>query len=260
MNQAGSVCSTSGQTIQEHDYALVICAFNEGGKIENQLRSLPPKGLRDYDVILGDDGSTDGSIHEGLVEPYGVQALLRHESNRGLSEILKTCLRFCIDVRYKGVILVNGNDKDDMKAVPDFIDKLKGNYGYIQGSRYLPDGHHTNTPVTRSLAIRFIHAPLFSLIVMKRFTDTTNGFRAFSMDVLSDPSLDLSQDFGPYGLEQYLAFKSVTLGYPCCEIPVSRVYPDKASVAAASISKISRFKGRYQMIKPLLCLLFRLYR
>ena len=65
------------------------------------------------------------------------------------------------------------------------VAKLKEGYDYVQGSRYLPGGLAENTPLERTIADRGIHAPLLSLAGRHWFTDTTNGFRAYSARYLS---------------------------------------------------------------------------
>ena len=54
----------------------------------------------------------------------------------------------------------------------------------MQGSRYLPGGDFGNMPLYRQIATRWVHPLLFSLVVRRRYTDTTNGFRAIRLSML----------------------------------------------------------------------------
>ena len=63
----------------------------------------------------------------------------------------------------------------------------------MQGSRYLPGGDFGDMPFYRQVATRYVHPLLFSLLMRRRFTDTTNGFRAIRLSILRDPRIDLSQ-------------------------------------------------------------------
>ena len=66
-------------------------------------------------------------------------------------------------------------------------------------------------PLYRQLATRYVHPLLFSLIVWRRFTDTTNGFRAIRLSALDDRRIDLDQPWlDQYELEPYLFYKMVT--------------------------------------------------
>ena len=50
----------------------------------------------------------------------------------------------------------------------------------------MPGGEHSHTPLSRYVGVRLLHAPLVSLAAGVRYTDTTNGFRAYSRRFLAD--------------------------------------------------------------------------
>src|ERR1043165_9692924 len=87
---------------------------------------------------------------------------------------------------YEGLVVIDGNGKDDYTAIPRFIELLDEGYDHIQGSRYIPGGRGINTPMSRSVGVRLLHAPLIILAAGVHYTDTTNGFRAYSRRLLSD--------------------------------------------------------------------------
>jgi len=94
-----------------------------------------------------------------------------------------------------------------------------------------------------------IHAPIISLAARFRYTDTTNGFRAFSTAFLTDPAVQPFRDvFDTYNLHYYLAIKAPRLGYRVKELPVVRTYP----VSGPLPSKISGMSGKLEIIKLLL--------
>jgi hypothetical protein len=87
-------------------------------------------------------------------------------------------------------------------------------------------GFHENTPLTRYFGLKFLHAPLISLAAGFRYTDTTNGFRAYSCGLLLDPRvLPFRECFSAYEMHYYLAIRAARLKFKCIETPVSRVYP-----------------------------------
>lgn len=59
----------------------------------------------------------------------------------------------------------------------------------MQASRFIQGGTAENTPKIRDFAIRYIHAPMLSLFSGFKWTDTTQGFRAYSRKVLLDPKV-----------------------------------------------------------------------
>lgn len=247
-----------GTDAQTHPYLVCIFVYNEGPKLVSQLSRFPPPEKRDFDIVIGDDGSSDESVSSDLIARFGLRGIIRLERNEGLSTNIKAGLDWELKQNYKGVVMMNGNDRDDPEAISRFIRKLEEGFDYVQGSRFLPGGRHHHTPSYRYWAIRFIHAPLFSLASLKWMTDTTNGYRAFSNSFLKSlGNLVFQERFRKYEIEQYLAWKAIRMGKKACEIPVSRCYPE--NVRGSSFTKISPGVGWYQMLKPLLCLLFRLY-
>jgi dolichol-phosphate mannosyltransferase len=242
-----------------HPWVLFIFVYNEGANLERQLSRLPVPDGRDYDVIIGDDGSTDGSCSSQLLARFGLRGIVHLDRHRGLSPNVKAGFAWLLEQNYRGVIMMNGNDRDGVEALPTFISKLSEGYDYVQGSRFIPGGLHANTPRYRLWAIRLVHAPLFSLAAGHRMTDTTNGYRAFSVECLRGMGDGLfSPKFENYEIEQYLAWKALRNGARNCEIPVARIY--RADIGRQAYSKIRPGIGWWHMIKPLIGLLFRIYR
>lgn len=228
-------------------YALVIPVINEGERIQNQLKIIQDLDLP-IDVVIADGGSTDGSIEAGFLREAGVNTLLVKRGIGRLSAQLRMAYAWVLARGYDGVVTVDGNGKDGVDAIPLFIKALNDNYDIIQGSRYKPGGEAINTPLDRWFAGKFIHAPLISLGARFRFTDTTNGFRAYSAKALLDPKVAPFRDvFTNYNLLFYLSVRIPQLGYRACEVPVSRRYPPSGKTP----TKIAGFRGRFSMFSEL---------
>lgn len=237
---------------KKNEYSLCIPIYNEGDRILKELERANSVGIHKIvDIILLDGGSTDGSTEEKNLVKYNVNTLLTMKEH-GIyrqSEALKAGFQFSVDRGYKGVITVDGNNKDDIKDVKKMIYKLKEGYDYIQGSRFLVGGKHENTPVIRYIAIRYIHAPLISLISGKKYTDTTNLFRGYSLKYLTDSRVQPFREvFKAYELSTYLSTRANQIGLKTCEIPVKRCYPDKKKYS----TKVGKIKGNMKIIKALL--------
>jgi glycosyltransferase involved in cell wall biosynthesis len=232
---------------KESRYCVLIPVINEGERIRNQLRWMRDLELG-LDVIIADGGSTDGSLDPELLAETGVSALLVKAGPGRLSAQLRMGFAYALDRGYDGVIAVDGNGKDGLDAIPRFVDRLLEGYDFVQGSRYVKGGVAINTPLDRTLAVRLIHAPLISLAAGFWYTDTTNGFRAFSAKLLRDPQVALFRDvFANYNLHYYLAIRAARLGFRVCEVPVLRAYPEKAKTP----TKISGLRGRLLILKEL---------
>jgi dolichol-phosphate mannosyltransferase len=213
-------------------YALCVFVLNEGDRILSQLRKLQ-RLAGQVDIIIADGGSTDGVLCEATLRPLGVTALLTKTGPGKLSAQMRMAFAHVLEQDYEGVVVMDGNDKDDPAAIPAFVAALESGQDHVQGSRFVPGGKAVNTPPMRWWGIRLVHAPLISIAAGFRYTDTTNGFRAYSRRLLLDPRVaPFRSIFSTYELHYYLAIRAARLGFRITELPVTRSYP------AAVISSI----------------------
>ena len=234
-------------------YCLLIPVINEGARIITELGRAQRAGIdKVCDIILCEGGSTDGSMKPETLELYGVNTLLTKTGPGKQGAQLRMGIHFALKRGYQGVLTVDGNNKDSIEDVPRFIAKLKEGYDLVQGSRFVKGGHAINTPRSRYLAVRLIHAPIISLAARQWFTDTTNAYRAYSREYLTHPAVKPLRDvFMGYELLAYLSVRATQLGLKACEVPVTRAYP----ATGATPTKISGFKGNSELMKVLLATL-----
>jgi glycosyltransferase involved in cell wall biosynthesis len=236
-------------------YALCVFVLNEGDRIRRQLERMRP-WTGGVDVLLADGGSSDGSTDPGTLRAAGVHALLIKRGPGRLSTQMRMALAHALRAGYEGVLVMDGNDKDDPAAVPRFVDALDRGADHVQGSRFVPGGRAINTPPSRYWAIRLLHAPLLSLAAGFRYTDTTNGFRAYSRRLLLDPRVRPFRDvFSAYELHYYLAIRAAELGFRVCEVPVTRSYPAAGPVP----TKLHGLHGHWVVLRTLLAACLRLF-
>jgi len=230
-----------------HRHCIVIPVINEGERILNQLRGMQALGLA-ADILLVDGGSSDGSTEPERLKSLGVTSLLVKTGPGKLSAQLRIGFAVALQRGYEGIVTIDGNGKDGFDAIPAFIARLDEGYGFVQGSRYIAGGVEENTPLDREYAVRLIHAPVLSLAAGFRYTDTTNGFRAFSAAFLSDPRVQPFRDiFDTYNLHYYLSVRAAKLGYRVCELPVQRSYP----VSGKTPTKIAGLSGKLGILRQL---------
>jgi dolichol-phosphate mannosyltransferase len=222
--------------------------INEGEEIRRELEQIAALHLN-LDVIIADGGSTDGSLDVEFLRGVGVRALLVKTGPGKLGAQLRVGYAFALDEGYGGIITIDGNGRDGVEALPRFMTALDQGYDYVQGSRYLPGGCGINTPLLRHIAGRLIHAPILSLAAHHWYTDTTNGFRAYSSAYLADTRVrPFRAAFDGYSLLFYLTVRASRLGFRTTEIPVERHY---ASSGPAR-TKIAGVRGYLDMMGELL--------
>ncbi|RYF47474.1 MAG: glycosyltransferase family 2 protein [Cytophagaceae bacterium] len=233
---------------RQHPWCVVIPVINEGDRIKSLLSRMAALKIDALaDIIIVDGGSRDGSLELSFLQQLGVRGLLVKTGPGKLSAQLRCAYAFALDQDYQGIVTIDGNDKDDPGAIPGFIKMLEEGASFVQGSRFVPGGVAENTPKLRDFAIRFIHAPLLSLSSGFKWTDTTQGFRAYSRDMLVDPEVaPFREVFMTYELLAYLSYRAPKLGYRCVELATTRRYP-KGEVP----TKISSVKGNLSVLEVL---------
>ena len=230
-------------------YAMVIPVINEGERLHGLLQQMQQLEIGQYvDILIVDGGSNDGSVAPKNLQELGVHTLLIKTGSGKLGAQLRCAYAYLLDQGYEGIITIDGNGKDDPKAIPQFIEKLEAGYDFVQASRFIKGGQGVNTPLIRLIAIRLIHAPLLSLFSGFHWTDTTQGFRGYSKKLLEAPQVGVFRAvFSSYELLFYLSYIAPRLKYRCIELPTIRSYP-KGEVP----TKISAVKGNLQIMVTLI--------
>lgn len=232
------------------DYVVLIPIINEGDRIHKELYRAKKYSISDHaDIVICDGDSTDGCTEEKKLRKLDVNTLLVKQDEGKQGAQLRMGIWWALERGYKGIITIDGNNKDSIEDVPRFIEKLEEGYDFIQGSRFIKGGKAVNTPFVRLVSVQLIHAPIISLTAHQRFTDTTNAYRGYSARYMTDKRVQPLRDvFMTYELLAYLSVRATQIGMKACEIPVIRAYPKKGKTP----TKISFLKGNSELMKILL--------
>jgi len=234
---------------KSNNYCVCVFVINEGEKLLRQLEKMRSVCQGIADIVVADGGSKDGSTDHEKLKSLGVNTLLVKTGPGKLGSQMRMAFDWALNRGYKGVVCVDGNGKDGIEAIPNFVTELRNGVDHVQGSRFIPGGYHENTPLSRLLGVKLLHAPLISMASGFHYTDTTNGFRGYSSRLLSSEKIGVFRDcFTGYELHYYLAVEAAKEKFACKEIPVSRVYPADGKIP----TKISGIKGNIDIIKKLL--------
>ena len=229
-------------------FAVIVFALNEGNRLVGQIGRMRDV-LQSADLLIADGGSTDGSIDRARqIDADAIRAVLVNRGPRGLGVQMRMAFDFVRREGYAGVVVIDGNGKDDVRSIPAFVDALERGYDHVQGSRFIPGGQAINTPTSRLLGLRLVHRPIIRMAARYPYTDTTNGFRAYSSRFLMDPRVDVFRHvFVGYELHYYLAIKAARLGFRVIELPVTRAYPP-----GRAPTKIRGLRGNSRVLLALL--------
>ena len=222
-------------------------AHNEASKIGRVIERFPP-GLVDRIVVV-DDASTDET--RAVAARKGA-VVLTHTRRSGAGAAIRTAIKYATAEGFDVLVVLAGNDKDRPAEIARLLAPMaEAGYDFVQGSRYLEGGDFGNMPFYRQLATRYVHPLLFSLFVGRRFTDTTNGFRAIRLSALRDARIDIDQPWlDHYELEPYLFFKMTCLGCKVIEVPVTKTYPPHE----LGYTKMKPVTGWWSILRPVFLL------
>ena len=222
----------------------IVPACNEEAKI-GRVVERTDRSLVDT-LLVVDDGSTDGTAR--LAMALGAEVL----SMRGVCGVgaaLRAGIGYAREHGFEYAVIMAGNDKDNPSEIPRLLDPLLDDRAdFVMGSRYLKGGvYGGDMPFYRKIATR-LHPLMMSLFTRKWLTESTNGFRAFRLSLLNDQRIRLDQPWlNQYGLEVYLLFKVLKLGYRHCEVPCSKVYPSRK----IGNTKMKPIVGWWSMLRPI---------
>jgi glycosyltransferase involved in cell wall biosynthesis len=169
---------------------VVIAAYHEEDGLPGVLATLPESVCDlDVDVLVVDDGSTDGTA--AVVESDPRARVVRCRTNRGQGAALRLGYRIA---REHGAQFIVTTDADGQYDVADLATVLRpildGRADFVTGSRLL--GHqHTHDRVRRAGV--HVFAWIVSAMVGRRITDTSFGLRAMRAEVTGAVTLNQPQ-------------------------------------------------------------------
>lgn len=158
------------------DASIVLPVFNESGHLEKEIfriRESMNASDYSYEIIVVDDGSTDGSAE--LLEDIDDIRLLRFATNRGSGSARKYGT---LAARGRVVIWTDVDMTYPNDEMPELLDNLAG-YDQVVGARRTEEG---TVKFLRKPAKWFIRR-LASYLTGVEIPDLNSGFRAMRRDV-----------------------------------------------------------------------------
>lgn len=198
----------------------VLPAFNEAGKIGRLVERFAPGAVGE--IVVVDDGSSDSTADEARAAGATV---IRQPRNRGVGAAIRTGIHYARDNEYEVVVVMGADDQDDPGEIPLVARPvLEGEADLVQGSRRLEGRRTVDMPLFRRVTTK-LYSLVFRLATGFPSTDATNGFRAFRVEIVEHPAVNIDQDWlDTYELEPYLLYSAIRAGFRVREAPVTKRY------------------------------------
>jgi glycosyltransferase involved in cell wall biosynthesis len=163
--------------IEEEGISVILPAFNEEAGITATLDSLQlhlqHSGLN-YEVIIVNDGSTDGSGE--ILRARRDVRLIEHDHNRGYGAALKTGIRHA---KYPLIVITDADGTYPNDRIPDLI-RLAAEADMVVGARI---GRNVEYPLIRRVPKWFL-IRFAEWVARRRIPDLNSGLRVFRKDVV----------------------------------------------------------------------------
>jgi dolichol-phosphate mannosyltransferase len=200
--------------------SVVIPARNEAASIAStvaDVASTLEAAGRDYEVIVVDDSSTDGTagIVTGLAEANPRVRHLRSPYSGGFGFAVRAGLE-AFDGDAVAIMMADGSDSaSDLVRYFDLLDE--GGFDCAFGSRFLPGGGVSGYPPVKLVINRVVNFGI-RVLFAHHYDDTTNAFKAYRRSVIESVQPLVSNHFN---LTVELPLKAIVRGHSYAVLPVT---------------------------------------
>ena len=193
--------------------SVIVPVFNERGTVAEILRRMRSVSLPlELEIIVVDDGSTDGSDQVLAALKDSTVRVIRHSTNKGKGAAVRSGLRAA-----RGDLLLIQDA--DLEYDPDEWTKLlepllKGKADVVYGSRFT--GERKNMMLMHWIGNRFL-CLVTNVLYATTLSDMETCYKLFRRTVLSGITLRANR----FDFEPEITAKVLRSGYRIYEVPIS---------------------------------------
>ena len=195
--------------------SVVMPCYNERGTIHTSIERVLASGIEPIEVIVVDDGSTDGTrvlLTEGPARDARVRVVL-HEQNQGKGAALRTGFR---EARGRFVVVQDADLEYDPLEYPRLLEPLLADRADVVFGTRFGGGSHRVLYFWHSVANNAL-TTLSNMVTDLNLTDMETCYKVFRREVLEQITLEENR----FGIEPEITAKVAALGVRVYEVPIS---------------------------------------
>lgn len=212
---------------------VLIPCFNEAKTIGQVIERIPKKipGINTIEVLVVDDGSTDGSAK--IAKKFKAE-IVAHRKNEGLGVAFRTGIETALKLKADIIVNIDGDLQFDPQDIPQLVRPIiDGQADMVTATRF---SDPAMVPENMSKAKKIGNlgfTKLISFLTGQKFTDTQCGFRAYSREAALRLTL-----FGKFTYTQEVFLDLINKGMKIVEVPIKvKYFKERKSAISGSLAK-----------------------
>lgn len=225
---------------KDHKTLVIIPAYNEEESIEKVVSDVYKQNIKNCDVIVINDGSTDNTS----AKAKNTKAIvIDSPNNLGIGGAVQTGYLYAYKNDYDIAIQIDGDGQHNPKYISNLIEEIKNGNDLVIGSRFIGEKNYKQTAF-RMFGINLISLTIRLMTDIKIY-DTTSGYRAINKNIIEE-----FVDSYPYDYPEPVTTASIIKkGYKVKEIPVEM---KKRETGKSSISPLKSISYMFKVILSIL--------
>ena len=215
---------------------VAIPVYNEEKNLARVLREVLKLSV---DVLVVDDGSTDGSL--ATAQSFDGVVTIQQPRNMGYGAALRTAFEYANQHGYEVVVTFDGDGQHEAGLIPRFIAAC-GNADVVSGSRYLQSFDQDTPAPSDRRRINMLLTDAINAMLKLKITDAFCGFKAFRTEAVA--KLELTENGYAQPMEFWVqaACKKLRI----VELAVPRIYLDPNRTFGENLDDADRRLAYYQ--------------
>ena len=204
------------------DSVVIIPTYNEKENIEKIIRAV--FGLeKDFDILVIDDGSPDGTaaiVKELMAGEFASRLhILERKGKLGLGTAYITGFKWALEKGYEFIFEMDADFSHDPNDLPRLYAATHDEgFDVAVGSRYVSGVNVVNWPIGRVL-MSYFASKYVRMVTGFKVNDTTAGLVCYRRKVLETINLDEIR-FKGYAFQIEMKYTAHKIGFKIKEVPV----------------------------------------